>query len=246
MIRSGHEEKLKRAAEPGSSVGERDARAPRTSGIVLSSVRSTNANEQFGNNLFPGRLMPDPMPSRFSILLADARSGSPEAQEELIRLVYQDLRRLAQSHLKRERPGVSLQATALVHEVYLRLFGEEQIDWQDRSHFLLIAWRQMRRILIDRARAAATAKRDGRAGELPLDDAPWNTTMSNPDLVALDDALQDLEKLRPRACQMVELRFFGGLTEEETAQLLAVSPSTAKREWKFARAWLHQQLRGQR
>jgi RNA polymerase sigma-70 factor (ECF subfamily) len=194
---------------------------------------------------FPGSFMSDTTPSRFSILLADARRGSADAQEELIRLVYQDLRRLAQSHLKRERPGASLQATALVHEVYLWLFGEEQIAWHDRSHFLLIAWRQMRRILIDRARAAATAKRDGRVHDLPLEDVVWQSTLSDPDLIALDDALQDLEKLHSRACQVVELRFFGGLTEEETAEPLGISPSTAKREWKFARAWLHQQLRGQ-
>ena len=189
--------------------------------------------------------MSDSTPSRFSILLADARLGGEKAQNDLIQFVYQDLRRLAQSHLNRERSSPSLQATVLVHEVYLRLFGEDRIDWQDRSHFLIIVSRQMRRILIDHARASATAKRDGRPHGLPLEEAALLPPKSNSDLVALDDALQDLEKLRLRASQVVELRFFGGLTEEETAQVLGISPTTAKREWKYARAWLYGQLRGQ-
>lgn len=199
--------------------------------------RSANVNHTFQT------LMPD---SRFSTLLADARRGDPQAHGELIEFLYQDLRRLAQHHLNHEKRSPSLQATALVNEVYLRLFGDGQIDWQDRAHFFVIVSRQMRRILIDRARGAAAAKRDGGAHGLPLEEAEFLSPLSDPDLAALDDALQDLEKLRPRACQVVELRFFGGLTEEETAQVLQVSASTVKREWKFARAWLLQQLRGRR
>ncbi|HMV51192.1 MAG TPA: ECF-type sigma factor [Blastocatellia bacterium] len=175
--------------------------------------------------------------------MADVRRGDPQARSELIEFLYRDLRRLAQSHLKHERRSPSLQATALVNEVYLRLFGEGQVDWQDRAHFFVIASRQMRRILIDHARAAAAAKRDGGANGLPLEEAAFLSPLSDPNLPALDEALQDLEKLRPRACQVVELRFFGGLTEEEIAQVLNTSGSTVKREWKFAKAWLYDQLR---
>lgn len=186
--------------------------------------------------------MSDSPPSQFSRLNADARLGSEEARDELIQLVYQDLRRLAQSYLNRERSDLSLQATALVHETYVRLFGQGQVDWKDRSHFLMIAARQMRRILIDHARAAATAKRDRRDRSVAVEEATMLSAMSNPELVALDDALQSLEKLRPRAGQVVELRFFGGQTEDEIAQVLDISATTVKREWKWARAWLYDQL----
>ncbi|MEP7336409.1 MAG: ECF-type sigma factor [Acidobacteriota bacterium] len=184
--------------------------------------------------------MTDSTPSRFSILLTEARLGSAEAHAELIQLVYQDLRRLAQNYLRHERPSPSLQATALVHDVYVRLFGESQVDWQTRSHFLIIAAMQMRRLLIDHARAAATAKRNGR--NVPLEEAAALPLANPPDLVALDDALRDLEKLRPRACQVVELRFFGGLTEEEAARVIGISPTTVKREWQWAKTWLYDWL----
>ncbi|MDQ3013356.1 MAG: ECF-type sigma factor [Acidobacteriota bacterium] len=186
--------------------------------------------------------MPDSTPSRFSILLVEARQGNHDAHAELIQLVYQDLRRLAQNYLNRERPSPSLQATALVHDVYVRLFGESLMDWQTRSHFLIVAATQMRRLLIDHARAAATTKRDGRGRSVPLEEAAALPLANTPDLVALDDALQDLEKLRPRACQVVELRFFGGLTEDEAARVLEVSATTVKREWKWAKAWLYDQM----
>jgi RNA polymerase sigma factor (TIGR02999 family) len=196
--------------------------------------------------LTPTRMnfMSNSTPSQFSILLDEARQGSKEAKSQLILLVYQDLRRLAQSYLKQERPSPSLQATALVHEVYLRLFGENHIDYQDRSHFLIVAARQMRRLLIDHARTAGAAKRDGRGRVISLNEAALLPLAHNPGPVELNDALQGLEKLHPRAGQVVELRFFAGLTEEEVAHALGVSATTVKREWKFARAWLYEQMRG--
>lgn len=186
--------------------------------------------------------MSDSTPSQFSILLDQARQGSAGAMDELILLVYQDLRRLAQNYLKQERPSPSLQATALVHEVYLRLFGEDRIEWQNRSHFLIIAARQMRRLLIDHARTTRAAKHNGRGRRAPLEEAALLPVPSAPDLVALDEALQSLEKLRLRAGQVVELRFFIGLTEAEIARVLGVSVTTVKREWKFARAWLYDEM----
>ncbi|HEX9003063.1 MAG TPA: ECF-type sigma factor [Blastocatellia bacterium] len=189
--------------------------------------------------------MPDSTPSQFSILLAEARQGSGQAWDDLILLIYQDLRRIAQACLKHEQPSPSLQATALVHEAYLRLFGEVQVEWQSQSHFLIVAARQMRRILIDRARTNNAAKRNGQKHAIPLEDALLFPSLSDPDLVALNDALHELEKIRPRASQVVELRFFAGLTLEEAAQLLGISTNTAKREWNFAKAWLYDQLRAQ-
>ena len=188
--------------------------------------------------------MPTSTPSQFSILLDETRRGSLEARAQLIQLVYQDLRRLAQSYLKQERPSPSLQATALVHEVYLRLFGENHIDWQNREHLLHVAARQMRRLLVDHARAAGTAKRNGYGRAASLEEAELLPLTRNPEWIELDEALQSLEKLHPRVGRVVELRFFAGMTEEETAKALGVSATTVKREWKFARAWLYDQIRG--
>ena len=188
--------------------------------------------------------MSNSTPSQFSILLDEMRQGNDEAKSQLILLVYQDLRRIAQSYLKQERPSPSLQATALVHEVYLRLFGENPVELQSRQHFLIIAARQMRRILIDHARATVSAKRNGNGLAVSLEEAPILPLMKDPDLIDLNEALHGLEKLYPRAGQVVELRFFTGMTEEEIAKTLGVSATTVKREWKFARAWLYDQIRG--
>jgi RNA polymerase sigma factor (TIGR02999 family) len=188
--------------------------------------------------------MSNSTPSQFSILLDEMRQGNDEAKSQLILLVYQDLRRIAQSYLRQERPSPSLQATALVHEVYLRLFGESLVELQNRQHFLIVAARQMRRILIDHARAAVSAKRNGNGRAVSLEEATPLLLMSDPDLIDLHEALQGLEKLYPRAGQVVELRFFTGMTEEEIAKTLGVSATTVKREWKFARAWLYEQIRG--
>lgn len=178
----------------------------------------------------------------FSSLLAEVRLGQAEAREEFIQLVYQDLRRLAQSYLNHEAACPSLQATALVHEVYLRLFGETPIPFADRQHFLIIAARQMRRILIDHARKNRTLKRNSSGDSLPLDDTSVLQFPQDIDAYDLDTVLSDLERLYPRAGQVIELRFFAGLTEAETARVLGVSETTVKREWKFARAWLYGQL----
>ncbi|MGH9938467.1 MAG: ECF-type sigma factor, partial [Blastocatellia bacterium] len=167
--------------------------------------------------------MSNSTPSRFSVLLDETRQGSEEARDELILLVYQDLRRIAQSFLNQERPSPSLQATALVHEVYLRLFGENHIEFQNQQHFLIVAARQMRRILTDHARARNAAKRNGNAQDIPLEEAGILPLARDPDPVELNEALLALEKLYPRACQTVELRFYVGLTEEEVAKTLGVS-----------------------
>jgi RNA polymerase sigma factor (TIGR02999 family) len=188
--------------------------------------------------------MPNKSPSRFSILLSEVKQGSREAQSELILLVYQDLRRIAQSYLNRERPGQTLQATALVHEAYMRLFGERQVDWRGRNHFLLIAARQMRHILVEHARSAHAAKRNGNGHTVPIEEAAALLPLRYADPVRLDDALQSLAKLHPRAAQGVKLRFYAGLTEEQIATVLGISVTTVKREWKFARAWLRRELSG--
>ncbi len=188
--------------------------------------------------------MPTSTPSQFSILLDETRQGSLEARAQLIQLVYQDLRRLAQNYLKQERPSPSLQATALVHEVYLRLFGENHIDWRNREHLLHVAARQMRRLLVDHARAAGTAKRNGYGRAASLEEAESLPLTRHPEWIELDEALQGLETLHPRVGRVVELRFFAGMTEEEAAKALGVSATTVKREWKFARAWLYDQIRG--
>ncbi len=178
----------------------------------------------------------------FSSILAGVRLGQAEAREEFIQLVYQDLRRLAQSYLNHEGACPSLQATALVHEVYLRLFGETPIPFADRQNFLIIAARQMRRILIDHAGKNRTLKRNSSGDSLPLDDTSVLQFPQDIDAYDLDTVLSDLERLYPRAGQVIELRFFAGLTEAETARVLGVSETTVKREWKFARAWLYGQL----
>jgi RNA polymerase sigma factor (TIGR02999 family) len=183
-------------------------------------------------------------PSRFKVLAAEARLGSEEARDQLILLVYQDLRRLAQHYLKHERANHTLQATALAHEVYLKLFGKDQVAWPDWSHFFIIAARQMRRILIDHSRAAAAGKRNGNGRRVPLEEAAKLPAPGNVDLIALNEALEALERVHPRMCKVVELRYFGGLTEEETAKVLGVSATTVKREWQFAKTWLYDEIGG--
>lgn len=186
--------------------------------------------------------MPRLSPSRFPIPLAETRQGSAEAKAEFFLIFYQDLRRLAQSHLKHERPDHTLQATALVHEVYLRLAGEEGITWQERADFMMVAARLMRRILIDYARTSRAAKRNGGRRAVPIEEAVLIPSMAHGELIELNEALQLFEKLHPRAARIVELRYFGGLTEEEAAKVLGISVTTIKREWNFAKAWLFDQL----
>jgi RNA polymerase sigma factor (TIGR02999 family) len=180
----------------------------------------------------------------FTALLTEFRHGNQEAGRQLVPLVYQELRRLAQYYLQQERPGHTLQATALVHEAYLRLFDEGVGEWQDRAHFFAVAARQMRRLLVDHARAAKAGKRQGAQILVPLEEVTGKAAGQDEDLIALDEALDRLEVLAPRAGQIVALRFFGGLTEKEAAEALGISLATLKRDWDFAKAWLYSQLSG--
>jgi RNA polymerase sigma factor (TIGR02999 family) len=185
------------------------------------------------------------MPDDVTRLLQEWRNGSREALDRLIPLVYAELRLQAARYLSRERHDHTLQTTALVHEAYVKLLGQHSVDWQNRAHFFGIAANLMRRILVDDARHRRRHKRG--AGVVPeaLQDVSV-AALENPldavDTIALDRALQELENLDPEQARIVELRFFGGLTVEETATVLDVSPSTIKREWAIAKGWLYRAL----
>jgi RNA polymerase sigma factor (TIGR02999 family) len=181
-------------------------------------------------------------PQPVSALLIKWRAGDPDALQALIPLVYQELRRIAQHHLQQERPDHTLQSTALVHEAYLRLMKQGPAEVANRAHFLAVASQLMRQILVDHARGHRAAKRDG-GFRLELNDAIGAQKPQNMDLVALDDALNELAKLDPQQTRIVELRFFGGLSIEETAEIVGASPTTVKREWATARAWLRREVR---
>ena len=168
-----------------------------------------------------------------------------QSLDSLLPIVYQELRRLAASYLRRERPGQTLQPTALVHEAYLRLMKDRPDRWQNRAHFCAIAAHSMRQILIERARARGALKRGGANPRVTLDEALVGGGEMSIDLVALDEALERLARLDPEQARLVELRFFGGLTIEETAEAMDISPATVKRHWTVARAWLARELEGQ-
>ncbi len=172
------------------------------------------------------------------------RAGDPAAVAQLMPLVYEELRRLARNYLRRERPDHTLQATALVHEAYLRLIDADAVSWQNRAHFYGIAAKLMRRILVDHARARNASKRGGLAEKISLDEAHDLPPAAANDLVALDGALQDLTKSYPRKGQVVELKFFGGLEAKEIAEVLQVSEKTVLRDWQFAKLWLCRELSG--
>jgi len=178
-----------------------------------------------------------------TLLLTELAHGNQEAGEKLVPLVYEELKSLARSYMRRERPDHTLQTTALVHEAYLRMVRQRTVDWQNRSHFFGIAAQLMRRILIDHARGHLRAKRGGAQEILPLDGAIVFSPEHSAELVKLDHALERLSKLDARQSRIVELRFFGGLTVEETAEFLGISPKTVKRDWSVAKAWLHAELR---
>lgn len=175
-------------------------------------------------------------------LLAEWRDDNRLVEEQLFPLVYHELRRLARSHLRRERPDHTLQPTALVNEAYLRLVDQTRVKWRDRAHFFGIASRMMRRILVDHARARKAAKRGGGARKVTLQDHAQPADATDVDLLALDEALTALTTLDPQGARVVELRYFGGLTIEETAEVMGTSPSTVKREWRAARTWLFREL----
>jgi RNA polymerase sigma factor (TIGR02999 family) len=168
--------------------------------------------------------------------------GDPAALEQLVLLVYDELRRRARSYLRRETPGQSIQSAALVHEAYLRMVGRSPRDWQNRAHFFGVAARLMREILVDRTRKIGAAKRGTGAGELPLDEAIGLPHQRSVDLILLDDALERLAKLDERQCRIVELRFFTGLFLEETSVALGISEATVSREWSTARLWLRREI----
>jgi RNA polymerase sigma factor (TIGR02999 family) len=176
--------------------------------------------------------------------------GDQAALEQLTPLVYAQLRAQARRYMRNERSGVTLQSTALVHETYLRLIDARDVDWRDRVHFFALSAQLMRRILVDAACARAAAKRGGRAARVghasavDLDQIP-TADLSAALLCELDDALEDLTRIDPRRAKVIELRFFGGLSVEETAEALEVSPQTVMRDWRLARAWLGRELRGE-
>lgn len=178
-----------------------------------------------------------------TVLLSQLTQGDQAAAESLMPLVYDELKRLARSYMRRERQDHTLQTTALVHEAYLKLVRQQATNWQGRSHFFGIAAQLMRRILIDHARGHLREKRGGAQVILPLNEALAFSLEHSEDLLKLDEALDRLSKLDPRQGQVVELRFFGGLSVEETAQYLKISPKTVKRDWAVAKAWLHGELR---
>ncbi len=168
--------------------------------------------------------------------------GDSAAKDELLPLVYEELRRRAAGYLRRERPDHTLQATALVHEAYVRLVGQSRVHWQNRAHFYGLAAQMMRRILVDHARAHRAAKRPGRAWRVMLDDRMAAVDPRDCDLLALDEALNALTAVDPRLGRIVELRYFGGLSEHEVAEILSVSRSTVTREWQTARTWLFRRI----
>lgn len=178
-----------------------------------------------------------------TVLLSELTHGNQEAGEKLVPLVYDELKRLARSYMRRERPDHTLQTTALVHEAYLKLVNQQVVNWQSRSHFFGIAAKLMRRILIDHARAHLREKRGGVKEVLPIDEALVFSPERSEELVKLDQALESLSNLDARQGRIVELRFFGGLSVEETAEFLGISPKTVKRDWSVAKAWLHGELR---
>jgi RNA polymerase sigma factor (TIGR02999 family) len=184
-----------------------------------------------------------PLRENVTRMLIDWSGGDRNVAERLMPLVYEELRGLARQYLQREREDHTLQATGLVHEAYLRLVDQTTTTWRDRAHFFAVAAGVMRRVLVDYARKHRAAKRGGGLEKIQLDEAVLLLPERDVDLVALDEVLKDLEKLDPRQSQTVELRFFGGLTVEEVAEVLGISPRTVKREWRLARAWLRREIK---
>ena len=187
--------------------------------------------------------MPHDSSPSLTELLAKWYDGDEESLRLLLPSVYNELRRVAHFHLRKERPDHTLQSTALVHEAYLRLIKQDPIRFENREHFFAVAAHMMRQILVDYARQRNAAKRDGRYA-LTLNDAVVFQKARSVDLVALDQALDELAQLDPQQCRIVELRFFTGLSIEETSRALGISPATVKRDWATARIWLHREMSG--
>ena len=177
-------------------------------------------------------------------LLAEWSDGNQSALDELYPLVYEELHKLARRYMSRERKGHTLQTTALINEAYVRLVDQRNVHWANRSHFFAISAQIMRRILIDHARRHAYAKRGGGAQQVSLEEVAVVAREQSSEILRLDEALKILAKMDPRRCHVVELRYFGGLSNEEIAGVLKVSENTVTRDWNLARAWLYQQLTG--
>lgn len=184
----------------------------------------------------------DSTPGEVTQLLGELKRGNRQAEERLIPLVYSELRRIAASYLRKEAANHSFQPTALVHEAYLRLTRMEEVDWQGRSHFFAVSATVMRRILVDHARANLAGKRGQGWDAVSLNEAIFPAPERAPEIVALDQALEELAKLDERQSKIVELRFFAGMSEEETGNVLGISTRTVKRDWRIAKAWLYKEL----
>lgn len=187
--------------------------------------------------------MTKPSPEEMSQLLRDWSDGDQSALDKVMPVVYQELRRLAHHYMRNERADHSLQTTALVNEAYMRLADYKKMRWQSRAHFFAVAAQVMRRILVENARSRNYAKRGGGAQKVELDEAALVSAGRSAEVIAVDEALIELESWDARKGRIVELRFFGGLSIEETAEVLKVSPTTVQREWRSAKAWLHRAIR---
>ena len=190
--------------------------------------------------------MTSPSPHEVTKLLIDWSNGDESALDKLTPLVYDELRSLAHHYMSRERAGHALQTTALVNEAYLRLVDQRNAHWENRAHFFGVAARVMRHILIDHARQHARVKRGGRTQLVSLDEAATMSPERARELLALDEALDELAEIEPRRSRVVELRYFGGLSLEETAEVLKVAPMTVSRDWRWAKAWLYKAVTGDR
>ena len=185
----------------------------------------------------------EPVAPDVTSLLKKLADGNQEAATKLIPVIYHELHRLAVGHLRHERPDHTLQPTALVHEAYIKLVAQRNADWQSRTHFFAVASQLMRRILVDYARRQLRAKRGGREAKLSLEEVLLVSPNRPDKMLALDESLTRLEKMDARQGRIVELRYFGGLTVEEAAEILRVSPTTVRREWTSAKAWLYGELK---
>src|SRR5262245_42181877 len=183
-------------------------------------------------------------PRELTALLAAWTAGDAAALEKLSAAVYNELRRLARNYMRSERPGHTLQATALVHEAFMRIIDWKNVEWKNRAHFFAVAAQMMRRILVDHARARRNLKRGGEWKQITLSEAEFLPALVSTDLVAIDDALRGLHDQDERKSRIVELRFFGGLTVEETAEVLKISTDTVLNDWRFAKSWLLRELAG--
>jgi RNA polymerase sigma factor (TIGR02999 family) len=182
-------------------------------------------------------------PEPITQLLIDWNNGSPEALEKLMPMVEAELRRIAANYMRRERPGHTLQTSALVNEAYLKLVDQREVRWQNRSHFFALASQLMRRILLDHARTQGRVKRGGEAVHVNLEDVAVMSPQKSEELIALDEALTRLAEFDPQKGRLVEMRFFGGLTVEEVAEVLEIAPVTVMLHWRLAKAWLQKEMR---